>query len=131
MQFAPAAAGPMAATIELADDTGVVDLPLQGLATTGTLNAVPPSFPSQPDYYCDPSAQVTLIGGPSGQVQSTSWAITGPDASRFYLQSGDSCFHESYFPGNTCDTWIGLRGGTRDRPRASLRVTNDGPRAHS
>ena len=54
VQFAPTEAGAKAATLTLTDDSGTVDVPLQGTGATGTLSATPVSFPTQPWFYGDP-----------------------------------------------------------------------------
>jgi hypothetical protein len=79
-----------------------------------------------PTRYGDPSAQLTLSDDSPWQLQTTSWASTGPDASRFYIQWGDNCFHHGYWPGNTCGVGIGRHAAPPGTYRAQIEVTNDG-----
>ena len=126
VDFAPTTPGAKAATLSLTDDGGTVDVPLQGTGATGTLTATPVSFPRQPWFYGDPSAQLTLTDASSWQLQSTSWAFTGPDAARFYVQWGDNCFHQGFGPGSTCNAGIGMRASDPGTYQAQLEVSNDG-----
>ena len=126
VDFAPATPGAKTSSLTLTDDTGTVDVPLQGTGATGTLSATPVSFPSQPWFYGDPNAQLMLTDASSWQLQTTSWTITGPDASRFYVQWGDNCFHQGFGPGNTCNAGIGMHAADPGTYHAQLEIGNDG-----
>jgi hypothetical protein len=127
VDFAPTSVGAKAATLVLTDDTGTVEVPLTGTGITGTLSPGLVTFQPQPTFFGDPQAQLSLtnVSG-TAQVHAAAYAFTGPDASRFYLQFGDGCFNQTYFPGNTCFAGIAMHAARPGTYQAQLEVTNDG-----
>ncbi len=128
VDFTPTTPGPKSATLQLTDGVGATaDAALSGTVRTGALTASTPSFQPQPYYYGDPQAQLTLTNSsPSWQVRGTSYSLTGPDASRFYISNSEFCFTLLYGAGNTCTVSVSMHSAPTGTYHAALEVHSDG-----
>ena len=127
VHFDPTSVGAKSATLTFTDTTGTADVLLQGNGITGTLGASPVTFQPQPFYFGDPQAGVNLAETTNvARVHVAFATFTGPDAARFYVQFGENCVHQAYFPGNSCSFGIAMHAAPPGTYTAALEVTNDG-----
>ena len=108
--FHATSTGPKAASLELTDDSGTLDVPLTGTGITGTLTANPNplNFMPQPYYNGGQQQGINIQNSNDAGTQATSGTITGPDASRFYIAYGQNCANQQYGPGNGCGMGVGF-----------------------
>ena len=121
--------GPKSATLELADSTGTVDMPLAGTGITGTLTAKQTAvdFGSQVINNQQGSSQqaVNLTTGANAGVLVTNVQINGPDASSFSIQ-GNGCQGYTLGGNNSCQIYIQFQPGSAGPKQAQLEIDNDG-----
>lgn len=112
--FQPTSTGAKIASLELTDDTGTLDVPLSGTGIAGTLTANPNplDFPPQPYFNGGQQQGINIQNSNDAGTQVTSYTITGPDASRFYIAYGQNCTNQQYGPGNQCGMGVGFNPPT-------------------
>jgi hypothetical protein len=128
VMFVPTATGPQAASLEIADSSGTLDVPLAGTGITGTLSASPNpvTFSAQPWFYGGQQQSITIQDSNAAGVQATTAVITGPDASRFSIGWGQNCGTQEYVPGTMCG--MGINFNPPNGPgtfSAQLEITSD------
>jgi hypothetical protein len=128
VQFGPSSnPGVKTATLELVDDTGVVDVPVTGNAATGTITADQSSLDlgSQVVNQGGSSQPVTILTGQDFSVMVTNVQIDGPDASSFSVQ-GNGCQGFTMGTGSSCQTFIQFQPTSAGAKSAQLEIDNDG-----
>lgn len=126
--FAPTSTGVRTAALEITDDSGTLDVPLSGTGITGTLSASPSpvAFTPQPWFNGGQQQSVTIQNSNDAGVQTTSAAITGPDASVFSVGWGQNCGTQQYAPGTMCG--MGINFNPPNGPgvfHAQLEISSD------
>ena len=119
---------PKAATLELVDDTGTVDVPLSGAGITGTptLNSSALDFGSQVVNQGNSNQQsVTVATGPDAGVQITNVQVIGTDAPSFNVQ-GNGCQGFTMGPDSTCQIYLQFQPSSAGSKHAQLEIDNDG-----
>jgi hypothetical protein len=123
--FQPASAGPATGTLRVTDDTGVVDIPLSGTGITGTLAADPVTFEARPASWGDAYAWVNLVETSGvARVRVTGWSFSGPEASRFSLDTG--CVPGEIWAGGGCGVGVRMARSEPGTYRATLEIHTDG-----
>ncbi len=81
-----------------------------GTGITGTLTANPSllNFMPQPYYNGGQQQGINIQNSNDAGTQTSSGTITGPDASRFYIDYGQNCTNQQYGPGNGCPMGVGF-----------------------
>ena len=132
VSYQPGAQAIQAATLELSDAEGSLEVPLSGSGITGTLSASPSPLSFSPIPYTPPghegeyqeTEQVNVLNSQDAGTQIESVNIAGPDASSFSIQYGN-CQNNLLAPGNWCDVAVRFAATSPGRKSASLVLGSD------
>lgn len=129
VRFAPQAVGPSTGNVSVEYNDSVasqlLEIPLAGIAVTGTLAATTPSFNPQPFYYGGQGQEVNVTNVSSHTVVGGNATITGPDAGNFNV-NGSNCGGNFLQPGNSCNVYIQFNPSGAGTYVAQLEISNDG-----
>ena len=127
VEFVPTTRGAKSAILSIEDDSGTVDVPLEGQGITGTLTADPSPlvFNPQPWFFGGQQQPLNLNATPEAGMQTTSGTITGPDAALFYVAWGHNCLNQTYGAGTGCGMGIGFNPPAPGTFHAQLEITSD------
>jgi hypothetical protein len=127
--FAPQAVGPgtgeVAVEYSSNGETFALEVPASGTGVTGTLEASPLNFNTQPYYFGGQQQQTSVLNVSTHTVLGGGATISGPDAGAFNIANGN-CQGNLLQPGNQCSVAVQFTPTAPGTYEATLEVANDG-----